>query len=130
MTPSQAKACHPCLGLPLAHGVKEGDQDSGPGGAQRVSEGHGTAPHILWIATLTNGLNKFDKQTETFTRYGYDPNNANNLNFPEVWRIVEDRSDPNILWLSSVGGGLVKFEKEAEIFTHYTHDPNNPHGLH
>ncbi|MCP4309896.1 MAG: histidine kinase, partial [Bacteroidetes bacterium] len=84
---------------------------------------------ILWLGTTEGGLNKFEKNTETFTRYEADPNDPHSLSWPEVWRMIEDRDHPNILWLGTYGGGLNKFDKHSETFTHYKHDPDNPKSL-
>jgi signal transduction histidine kinase len=76
---------------------------------------------VLWIGTLSEGLNKFDREKETptgvaFTRYQHDPDNPNSLSHNSVWSIYEDRS--GVLWIGT-HGGLNQFDRDQEKFTHY-----------
>ena len=59
----------------------------------------------IWISAQ-NGLNKFDKNTETFERYGEESGFTAN-----VRGILED--DKDYLWISS-DSGLLKFDTETE----------------
>ena len=34
---------------------------------------------ILWVGTFGGGLNRYDKETDTFTHYLHDPGNSNSL---------------------------------------------------
>jgi two-component system, sensor histidine kinase ChiS len=66
----------------------------------------------LWIGTLGGGLNKFDRNTETFTHYRETDGLANDV----IYGILEDESGN--LWLSS-NKGLSKFNPKTETFRHY-----------
>ncbi|MFP4412176.1 histidine kinase dimerization/phosphoacceptor domain -containing protein, partial [Coleofasciculus sp.] len=63
------------------------------------------------------GLNKFERETEKFTRYTHDPNNPNSLSYDRVLSINEYPA--GTLWLGTYGGGLNKFDIATETFTHY-----------
>ena len=70
---------------------------------------------MLWIGT-GDGLNKFDRETETFTHYKNDPENRNSLSHNAVNTIYEDKS--RMLWVGTTHG-LNKFDRTTEIFARY-----------
>ncbi len=84
-------------------------------------------PDIFWIGTA-NGLNRFDKATETFTVYYHDPGNPSSISDNTVQDIVQDGQNPDILWLATTNG-LNKFDKTAQTFTRYEPNPLLPHSL-
>jgi ligand-binding sensor domain-containing protein len=77
---------------------------------------------VIWIGTQ-NGLNKYNKDSNTFTHYLKDASNDTSISHNVVSAIYEDRS--NVLWIGTQGG-LNKFDKETGKFTHYLHDPDDP----
>ncbi|MCP4404022.1 MAG: response regulator [bacterium] len=81
----------------------------------------------IWVGTTGGGLNKFNPDTETFTRYQHDPDNPQSLSHNGVIALLEDREGN--LWLGTEGGGLNAFNPETETFTRYQHDPDNPESL-
>jgi ligand-binding sensor domain-containing protein/signal transduction histidine kinase len=103
----------------------------------------------LWIGTLGGGVNKFNKETETFTHYKHDPNDLNSLSNNFVWSIYQDNS--GTLWIGTFGGGLNKLIRHSPNapgaaplascgqhkgtrckgvhFIHYQQDPSDPHSL-
>ncbi|MEE8391154.1 MAG: two-component regulator propeller domain-containing protein, partial [Anaerolineae bacterium] len=44
----------------------------------------------IWVGTIGGGLNRFNPETETFTRYQHDPHNPNTLSRNEVIALLED----------------------------------------
>jgi PAS domain S-box-containing protein len=81
---------------------------------------------ILWIGT-EKGLNRFDRQTGTFTCYSADPANPRSLAENFVFALCEDRG--GTLWVGTWGGGLNAFDRRSEQFTHYLAEPGNPHSI-
>ena len=73
---------------------------------------------VLWIGTNGGGLNRFDRDTETFIHYQGDPNKPNSLSHNSVFSIYEDKA--GILWIGTFGGGLNKFDRDTETFIHFT----------
>ena len=70
---------------------------------------------ILWIGT-NSGLNRFNRENQSFTRYVYDSENPllNQVNY-----IFED-SRGNF-WIGTNANGLIKFNRDTEqIEKHYT----------
>jgi len=79
----------------------------------------------IWIGTVFGGLNRFDRETGTFTHYRNDPKNPNSISNESIKDIHEDSS--GFLWIAT-NNGLNKFDPEKEIFTLYTEEnglPNN-----
>jgi PAS domain S-box-containing protein len=83
-------------------------------------------PDIFWIGTQ-HGLNKFDRRTETFTRYFHDPEEANSLIGNNIYELVQDTAGQ--LWIGTEGSGLDCFDPVNETFVHYRHDPDDPQSL-
>ncbi len=80
----------------------------------------------LWIGSWFNGLNRFDHETETFTRFQHDPDDPNSLSNDTINTILEDRS--GTLWLGT-RGGLNRFDPTTGLFTAYLHNPDDPDSL-
>ena len=74
----------------------------------------------LWIGTESGGLNLFDRETNTFTRY-----TANNSGLPDnrILGILGD--DYGNLWMST-GQGLTQFNPEKKAFHTYSADQGLP----
>ncbi|UCH14903.1 MAG: PAS domain S-box protein, partial [Bacteroidales bacterium] len=67
---------------------------------------------ILWVGTGGGGLNRFNRNKETFTHFTEEDGLANNI----VYGILED--DKNNLWIST-GNGLSKFNPKTKEFNNY-----------
>jgi len=82
-------------------------------------DGSGT----LWIGTRKGGLNRFNRATETFTRYVHSPEDSTSINSNLVNIIEEDKAGN--LWVGT-NNGLDVFDKQAKTFKHiYYHDSGN-----
>jgi ligand-binding sensor domain-containing protein len=77
---------------------------------------------VLWIGTQ-NGLNRYNKNSDTFTHYLHDAAQDTSISHNIISAIYEDRS--NVLWVGTQGG-LHKFDKETGAFIRYLHDPDDP----
>ncbi len=73
------------------------------------------------------GLNKFNRDTEKFTRYLPNPNNPASISSDRIKSICTEKSGN--LWIGTDGGGLEYMDLDKEIFHHYRHDPNNPFSI-
>ena len=75
----------------------------------------------LWIGTRI-GLDRFDRATETFTRFAHDPKDATSLGPGVVMSALEDHT--GMLWAGIWGGGLSRMDPERPgHFMPYRHDP-------
>jgi signal transduction histidine kinase/ligand-binding sensor domain-containing protein/DNA-binding response OmpR family regulator len=81
----------------------------------------------LWIGTYGGGLNKYNRETESFTHFHNNPDDLNSLSDDEVLSICEDHS--SILWIGTDGGGLNKFFSDKEQFKHFINNPSDPTSL-
>lgn len=70
----------------------------------------------LWVG-CDQSLNKFDRTTETFTRYP----------IPAADYITQDGG--GILWITSPGNGLYSLDPASGRIHQYSHDPNDPSSL-
>ncbi|MCP4158278.1 MAG: response regulator [bacterium] len=77
----------------------------------------------LWVGTVGGGLNKYSRETDSFTRYTSGADTPHRL----VWSIHEDQN--RVLWVGTLGGGLYKYNPKMENFTRFTHDESEPYSL-
>ena len=80
----------------------------------------------LWVGTRQGGLNRFDRQTESFTAYR-SSKEPFSLSHDYITAIA-----PNLdhtFWVGTYGGGLNKFDPQTGRFTQYTHTFNAPRSL-
>jgi len=83
---------------------------------------------ILWIGTEGGGLNKYNRESDKFTRYVHDANNPNSLSNNVVSSILRDRSGN--LWIGTFGGLNKLITRDSVTsFIHYKNDPNKPTSL-
>jgi signal transduction histidine kinase/ligand-binding sensor domain-containing protein/DNA-binding response OmpR family regulator len=78
----------------------------------------------LWFGTEGGGLNKYNRETNQFTRYAHDPNKPNSLSNNVVGSILEDRSGN--FWIGTFGG-LNKLISSDSVtsFIRYRNDPDD-----
>jgi len=82
---------------------------------------------MLWLGTIGGGVNRYDPETERFTRYQYDLENPNSLGSDTIFAIYQDQ-DGN-LWIGTAGGGLNRYDPQIDGFVRYQHDPDNSQSL-
>jgi two-component system sensor histidine kinase ChiS len=82
---------------------------------------------LLWVGTDGYGLNAFDKKSETFTHYNYEPGNPNSLSSDTIYCLIQDSSDA--LWIGTWGGGLNAFNTQNKTFTRFQSYDQSPHSL-
>ncbi len=84
-------------------------------------------PNILWLATIKGGLDKFDKQRETFTHFKRSTDGAPGLSHNSIVTLYDDGE--GVLWIPTYGSGLDKLDKKSGTFTNYRHEADNPNSL-
>ncbi len=86
----------------------------------------------LWLGT-TGGLNRFDREIETFTPYRHHPDDSNSLS-TDLVRAVQGDQD-GALWIGGRrgppygSGGLTRFDPATHTFTRFPYEPTNPHSF-
>ncbi|HSI74889.1 MAG TPA: two-component regulator propeller domain-containing protein [Lunatimonas sp.] len=89
----------------------------------------------LWVGTgsywdldpTSGGLNRFNPENETFTRYLHDPHDPNSLLENKVRAIYEDSR--GTFWVGTLGDGLHIMDSEKGTFTRLQFDPKHPDKL-
>lgn len=76
----------------------------------------------LWVATR-NQLNKFDRKTNSFSRFGAHGDKTRSLTHSDINSMSLIRSGQ--LLIGTAGGGLNILDPNTEKLTSYRHDPNN-----
>lgn len=79
---------------------------------------------FIWVGTLADGVNKYDRKKDVFIRYKNDPDDPQSISHNSVGNIYQDKND--VIWIATFGGGLNRFHPETETFTSYMQDPGNP----
>jgi signal transduction histidine kinase/ligand-binding sensor domain-containing protein/CheY-like chemotaxis protein len=73
----------------------------------------------LWVAT-SDGLNLFDRETESFVRYGHDADNPSSLRDSDVMSLYQDRG--GVLWVGTRKGGASHWNPRSWLLGHYFSD--------
>jgi len=71
----------------------------------------------IWVGTWGGGLNKFNPNTEKFTRFLYEKSSDKGLCDNIVWAINED--DSGDIWIGTQRGGIDKYDVKTKKFIHY-----------
>lgn len=79
---------------------------------------------LIWIATMGNGIFRYNPIDEQFKHYPYDEKASNGLKTNSISAIMED-SNGNI-WISTDRGGLVKYNASEDNFISYSVEEGLP----
>ncbi|MFN2189021.1 MAG: two-component regulator propeller domain-containing protein, partial [Candidatus Promineifilaceae bacterium] len=82
---------------------------------------------VLWIGTSAGGLNRYDRDNESFSSYRHDPQSANSLSSSSILSISEDSKGD--LWIGTDGGGLNRLDRSTGEITRYQNDPTDPNSI-
>lgn len=92
--------------------------EKGPGNEMVRVILHDRLDNTIWIGSnLGGGLSRFNKRTQLFTHYKFNPNDTNSLGSDAVNAIFQDREGS--IWIATAGGGLNKFDRDTETFIRY-----------
>jgi ligand-binding sensor domain-containing protein len=81
---------------------------------------------VLWIGTLSAGLNKLDLVGGSIYHYRNVADDPNSLGDNVVLAIHQDSE--GVLWIGT-RSGLDRFDRESGVWHHYRHDPDDPTSL-
>ncbi len=84
-------------------------------------------PGILWIGTISQGLNRLNTDTGMFSAYLHDGSDPKGLPDNRIRALYGDRS--GVLWVGSLLGGVSRTNGAFGTFMHYTHDADDPNSL-
>ena len=106
---------------------EETDDDAFPGiGPGRVFSMYLDSEETLWFGTLGGGLLRFDRESDSFTRFIHDPSDPSSLTDNNIRAIYEDRA--RTLWLAT-NRGLSRMDRSSDTFRNYLPDNNDPKSL-
>ncbi|MBN2532663.1 MAG: SpoIIE family protein phosphatase [Spirochaetales bacterium] len=80
----------------------------------------------LWAGTF-GGINRLNKNTNTFVHYTEGVSNVKNRNYRLVFCIYEDHEGD--IWAGGLGG-LSRYDRQKDQFIPYRNDPDNPKSMH
>jgi ligand-binding sensor domain-containing protein/two-component sensor histidine kinase len=80
----------------------------------------------LWIGTITDGINIFDKESNFTNRKNHN-NIIFNIEADFIWDIIEDSS--NTIWFGTQTNGLYKYDEPNKIFINYNHSETKKNSL-
>ncbi len=85
----------------------------------------------IWMASFSNGITRYNKETGLLKAYKHDPENGNSLCSNNIsfspHKLFVSRS--NTLWVGSDDAGLCGYDKKTDTWTQYKHDPDDPDSL-
>jgi ligand-binding sensor domain-containing protein/DNA-binding CsgD family transcriptional regulator len=81
---------------------------------------------VIWVATNTGGLNRFDPRTGKFRSFRHDSADPGSISHDSVYGMTEDGHGN--LW-AGTQIGLNRLDRGSGRFTRYRHDPADPASL-
>lgn len=82
---------------------------------------------VIWIGTLSAGINKLNLNTLQFRTYRADASNPNSLPSNHIGAFAETTDGK--IWVGTWESGLARFDRATGVFTQYQNDPENPNSL-
>ncbi|HLO93219.1 MAG TPA: two-component regulator propeller domain-containing protein, partial [Burkholderiaceae bacterium] len=93
------------------------DSRKAPAGTSFVRSLLASQEGVLWIGTESDGLARFDPQTDRWTFFRSKPDDPQAL-APGTVRALAQALD-GTLWVGTIGGGLDRFDPASGQFTHF-----------
>jgi len=84
---------------------------------------------MLWLSTNPDGVVKFDRRRQQFTRYRNDPGNPDSLNSDNNVALSAVEDHEGGIWVGTDGGGVNRFSSTPSPFTVYRKERSNPNSL-
>jgi diguanylate cyclase (GGDEF)-like protein len=81
----------------------------------------------LWLGTDAGGLNRYNRQDDSFTHFRHDENDAGSLSHDRVRVVYQDRLGN--IWVGTDGGGLNRLDAATGTFEHFQHDESDATSL-
>ena len=82
---------------------------------------------MLWIGTLSNGINIYNPEEDNFFRLKNESSDPTSISSDYIRELFEDKS--HVLWIGTIGGGLNKIDRKPGKFFYLTNDPDNLNSL-
>lgn len=83
----------------------------------------------LWIGTWSEGLNRYNRFSDTFTRFRHAPDDPSSLSSNVIgWSELILEDNQGVLWVGT-DNGLNRYDPTTQTFARYYHDPDDPTSL-
>ncbi len=85
----------------------------------------------IWVthmASQISGLDLFNKENGTFTRYSYNVNDPNSISSNSIPRVYQDQKTKT-LWVLHHNGRIDRHDENTTFFRNWRSDPKNPNSL-
>lgn len=82
----------------------------------------------IWAATKSNGLNRYDRRTDCFSRYSSEHPGKNHLPSNELSSLTKDHQGK--IWIGTADAGLVVLDPVTGKTTHYVAQSHKAGALH
>jgi len=69
----------------------------------------------IWLGTYSNGLNRYDYETDAFIRYSHNAETEGTINENSIWKIFEDSR--GTLWIATMSSGINIYKREKDTFS-------------
>ena len=80
----------------------------------------------LWVGTFSGGLHRFNRKTETFTRYQHDPDKPESISGNRIYAVYLDQKSQ--LWIGT-NAGLDRYDAKQNSFVHFAHNSGDTKSL-
>ncbi|MEM7280486.1 MAG: two-component regulator propeller domain-containing protein [Pseudomonadota bacterium] len=103
------------------------DNESHPLSDDRVMTLLVTNDDVLYVGTMTGGLNRIDVRSGDSTVFRHDANDASSLAADGVMSLFQDSKDR--VWVGTFGGGVSRVDGNGQDFVSFRHDEKDPTSL-
>tara|TARA_B100000809_G_scaffold144339_1_gene141922 strand:+ start:9752 stop:13900 length:4149 start_codon:yes stop_codon:yes gene_type:complete len=76
---------------------------------------------VVWVATQTDGLYKYNEEEGTFDHFEHHPKNKLGLSSQHINALFQDNF--NVLWIGTAQGGINKLDLMQKNFVTYSNNP-------
>ncbi|KAA3662405.1 MAG: hypothetical protein DWQ10_02480, partial [Calditrichaeota bacterium] len=86
-----------------------------------------TPDSTLWICTFGGGLNRYDRQNDSFFHYKFNRDDENSIPDDHVYSVGYDST--GFLWIGTFGGGIASLNLQTGMIRRYQRNAATPHSL-
>jgi len=82
---------------------------------------------VLWIGTMSNGLFRYDLESNDYKNFQYSPSEPNSIGANGITSIK--RISTGHLLVATYGGGVNLYQPDLGGFVRFSNDPQDPHSI-
>jgi ligand-binding sensor domain-containing protein/signal transduction histidine kinase len=77
----------------------------------------------IWVGTVEGGMNRLDRDTETFMRYPFPAHPRDQQGFGRITALAQDST--GLIWIGTYSGGLFSLDPDTGVMTAFRADPQS-----